>query len=157
MSEAEIRSVMAPVTGGELLIPNATVAEIVGYAEPEPHPDTPGWMLGDLLWRGWQVPVISFSALAGLAEAENIEGARICITKSLAHSERLPYLAILTQGFPRLVTVTATALTEVPEKDLPPAVAGRVILGDREAWVPDLNRLAELVAHAAHGSLPVTT
>jgi len=39
MSETEIRSVMVPLTGVEILIPNATVAEVIGYSEPEPISD----------------------------------------------------------------------------------------------------------------------
>ena len=31
----EIRGVMIPVTGGRVLLPNATVAEVITYAEPE--------------------------------------------------------------------------------------------------------------------------
>ena len=36
MSETEIRSVLVPVTEAELLVPNASIAEIVGYTTPEP-------------------------------------------------------------------------------------------------------------------------
>lgn len=151
MAETEIRSVLVPVTGGDLLLPNATVAEIVDYSEPESIADSPRWLLGNVLWRGWQVPVISFSTMAGVAESESVAGARFCITKCLIDSDRLPYLALLTQGYPRLVTVTETALTEVPEDDLPAAVAGRIIISGREARVPDLDQMAELVLQAAYG------
>lgn len=157
MPEAEIRSVLVPLTGVELLIPNATVAEVVGYSRPDPIEDAPDWLLGSFLWRGWSVPLIAYAVMIDTAESESLDGARICITKSLIENPRMPYVAILTQGFPRLFTVTEAALTEVPEEHLPIAVAGRVILGDREACIPDLDRMNQLVAHAAFGSLPLTT
>jgi chemosensory pili system protein ChpC len=34
MQDIEIRSVMVPVSGLYLLLPNATVAEVVGYSAP---------------------------------------------------------------------------------------------------------------------------
>jgi len=155
MSEPEIRSVLVPVTDAELLLPNATIAEIVGFTRPTPIDQAPEWLLGNIVWRGWQVPVVSFVVLTDQADREPIEGAKICVTKCLAAHERMPYIGLLAQGFPRLVTVTEDGLVEVPESSSHIAIAGKVILGDREAWIPELDRLGQLVAHAAYGALPV--
>jgi chemosensory pili system protein ChpC len=156
MAETEIRSVMVPVTNGELLLPNASVAEIVGYGEPEPIDQAPAWLLGNVLWHGWQVPVMSFGVLTEQLDSEPVDGAKICVTKSLVSNERMPYIGLLAQGFPRLVTVTEAVLTEVPQASSHIAIAGKVIIGDREALVPDLDRIGQLVAHAAYGALPVS-
>ncbi len=156
MSDGEIRSVIVPLTGLEVLIPNATVAEITNYSEPQPLSDTPPWMLGNFLWRGWQVPLISFAVLTEAATAENTANARVCVLKSLISNARMPYFAVLAQAFPRLTTITASELVEVSSDINPIAVAGRVILDEREVVVPDLDRLGHLVAHAAFGALPVT-
>jgi chemosensory pili system protein ChpC len=156
MAETEIRSVMVPITDAELLLPNASVAEIVAYSEPEAIDQAPDWLLGNVLWRGWQVPVISFGVLTERLEAEPVDGAKFCVTKSLISNERMPYIGILAQGFPRLVTVTESVLTEVPDSSSHIALAGKVIIGDRDAIVPDLDRIGQLVAHAAFGALPVS-
>jgi chemosensory pili system protein ChpC len=156
MTETEIRSVMIPITGAELLVPNASVAEVVAYDEPAPVEQGPGWMLGNVLWHGWQVPVVSFGVLCEKQEREPVDQAKLCITKSLVHNDRLPYIALLAQGFPRLVTITESALTEVPDSSRHIAIAGEVLVGDRHAVVPDLDRIAQLIAHAVYGALPVT-
>lgn len=156
MSEGEIRSVIIPLTGMEILVPNATVAEIVNYAEPQSISDTPAWLLGMFLWRGWQVPLISFAVLAETVHEENTQNARVCVTKSLIDNPRMPYFAILAQSFPRLNTIKSTDMVEVATDVNPIAVAGRVIVTEREVTVPDLDRLGHLVAHAAFGALPVT-
>lgn len=159
MQEKEIRSVMVPITGHELLIPNASVAEVISFSEPAPSQNAPEWLLGTFVWRGWQVPAISYASLAGLTDPEvreNTSGARLCIVKSLIENAKMPYLALLAQGFPRLTTVTETNLVEVDTEMGNIAVTGKVVIGDREALVPDLERLAQLVAHAAFGTLPLT-
>ncbi|GAB4174804.1 MAG: hypothetical protein Kow0020_10320 [Wenzhouxiangellaceae bacterium] len=155
MSEVEIRSVLVPLHGVELLIPNAVIAEVIGYSDPDPIDDAPDWLLGGVLWRGWQVPVVAYAQLVGLSEREPTEGAKICVTKSLAGNQRMPYIGLLAQSYPRLVTVREDALTEVPEPAGHIAIAGRAILADRECVVPELDRFAQLVAHAAFGALPV--
>ena len=157
MADTEIRSVLVPLSGGHILIPNATVAEVVGYSEPEPVQGAPGWLLGTFLWHGWQVPLISFTNLTESSATEPVDSARLCITKSLIGNERMPYIAILAQGFPRLTTVTDDNLTEVPLEAKPIAAAGKVIVDSTEAIVPDLDRLSHLVAHAAFGALPLTS
>jgi chemosensory pili system protein ChpC len=157
MSETEIRSVLVPVTGEEMLLPNATVAEMVGFTDPDPIPEAVDWVLGTILWHGWQVPVISFSRLIETTEQEDLKGARICILKTLIDTDRMPYMAVVTQGHPRLVTVTADIFEEVETESNPIAVAGRVEVDGREAIIPDLDRLGHLVAHAAFGALPLTS
>jgi len=156
MSATEIRSVLVPVTDTELLLPNAAVAEIVGYSQPAAIEQSPDWLLGNVLWRGWQVPVMSFGVLTERLEREAVEDARICLIKNLSSNERIPYVGILAQGFPRLVTVTPDTLTELPDSSTHIAIAGKVEIGDREALVPDLDRIGQLVAHAAYGALPVS-
>ncbi len=156
MADTEIRSVMVPLSGAQMLLPNATVAEVVGYSDPDPVPGSPDWLLGTFLWRGWQVPLISYAILTESAERESVNGARLCITKTMISNERMPYIAVLAQGFPRLTTVTEERLTEVPMESKPIAVAARVIIDSTDALVPDLDRLGHLVAHAAFGALPLT-
>lgn len=157
MAESEVRSVLIPITGTDLLLPNATIAEIVAYSRPEEIEQAPEWLLGNVLWHGWQVPVVALGVLTEKHDREPLDGAKICITKSLIGNRRMPYVGILAQGFPRLVTVTETGMTEVPESASHLALAGQVIIGDREAWVPDLDRISQLVAHAAFGALPLTS
>ena len=61
---------------------------------------------------------------------------------------------LLTQGFPRLVTVSRAALVTDPgQSDLPAAVLARVTLKDDDALVPDLavveTRIREVMGKAA--------
>jgi len=156
MSDTEIRSVMVPVTDANLLLPNATVAEMIGYSEPDPIPEAVEWVLGTVLWHGWQVPVISFSNLIEEAGKEDLKSARICILKTLVDTDRMPYMALVTQGHPRLVTLSEDNFEEIPTESNPIAVAGKAQVEGREAIVPDLDRLGHLVAHAAFGALPLT-
>lgn len=156
MNTGEIRSIILPSSGADILIPNATIAEITNYAQPQPLSDAPPWLLGTILWRGWQVPLISFSVLIELCSSEQTDSARICVTKSLIGNDRMPYFGILAQAFPRLTTISASGLVELPTTSNPIAVAGKVIIEEREVLVPDLDRLGHLIAHAAFGMLPVT-
>ena len=81
----EIRGVMVPVSNGRVLLPNATVAEVISYTKPEQVANAPAWLLGRLPWRGWRLPLFSFPMLTGQLEDESRSNARAsCFVKSNA-------------------------------------------------------------------------
>jgi chemosensory pili system protein ChpC len=148
----EIRGVMLSVTGGRVLVPNTTMAEVISYAKPEPVRGAPPWLLGRLTWRGWGLPVLAFSSLAGAAGGgEATENARVAILKALSGHPRLPYFGVLSQGFPRL-TLISQAIMKPDEgagaEALPTGVRERVIVHDEAAWIPDLAAVESLLVEA---------
>lgn len=161
----DIRGVLIQVQGARLLLPNAAISEVLSYADPDPVEGAPDWLLGRLRWRGWQVPLVSFARLSGIADDEHGGlGSKILVLKALGGDARLPHFALLTQGFPRLVTVSRDTLVRVPpgtgavdaadppggEADADPAgVRMQVMLKDDAAHVPDL----EAIEAALHGVL----
>lgn len=146
----DIRGVMIQVAGGRLLLPNATIAEVMSYADPEPIEATPDWLLGRIRWRGWQLPLIAFARLSGIAEEQGGLGSKVIVLKALGGDPKFPYFALLTQGFPRLVTVSRdTLVTDASsEEALPEGVQARVLLNENEALLPDLEHVEVLISQA---------
>ncbi|WP_240099855.1 chemotaxis protein CheW [Thermomonas flagellata] len=138
-----IRGVLVQVADTRLLLPNATIAEVLSYARPEPVEGAPDWLLGRIRWRGWRVPLVAFARFAGHLQEEAGFGSKVVVLKALGGDPRQPYFAVLTQGFPRLVTVTQQALRALPAEagELPPGVLAQVMLNEDAAVVPDLPRL----------------
>ncbi|MEO6689389.1 MAG: chemotaxis protein CheW [Dokdonella sp.] len=145
----EIRGVMVPVTEGRLLLPNATVAEVISYTKPEPVANAPAWLLGRLAWRGWRLPLFSFPMLAGHASEESTRNARVTVLKLLGGSAKMPFLAMLAQGFPRLTTITSELLiTTGDNSELGTGVHSEVLVHDDHAVIPDLRVIEDLVGRA---------
>ena len=150
----DLRGVLISVQGGRLLLPNATVAEVITYSDPEPVAHAPQWLLGRVRWRGWALPLLSFSRLAGWAPERGELGAKVTVLKLFGGNPRLPYFALLTQGFPRLVTVSDTALVEQHDiGELPLGALSRVMLNDDAAVVPDLASIELMLADALQRSV----
>jgi chemosensory pili system protein ChpC len=145
----EIRGVMIPITGGRLLLPNATVAEVITLSTPEPVADAPEWLLGRVGWRGWRLPLLSFSTLANLAPEENALNSRVAVLKALGGNERMPFLAVVTQGFPRLTTLNQDVIVPTDEgRPASPAVRAQVMVRDDWAVIPDMEAIEQMVAEA---------
>lgn len=144
----DIRGVLIQVAGARLLLPNATIAEVLSYADPEPVAGAPEWLLGRIRWRGWQLPLVAFSRLTGIAGEQGGLGSKVLVVKAFGGNPKLPYFALLTQGFPRLVTVSRQALAAVDGDALPEAVLAEVMLNEDQALLPDIERIEALLGEA---------
>ena len=135
----EIRCVLVPVGNLRLLLPNATIAEVITQSTPEPVAGAPAWLLGRIAWRGWRVPLVSFTELAGTEEGDAELSVRVAVLKALGGHPKLPFIAVLTQGFPRLTTLNAELIIPTHDgKPLPPGVRAHVLVRDDVAMIPDL-------------------
>ena len=145
----EIRGVMIQVGDDRLLLPNATVAEVLAKVPVEPVEDAPDWLPGRIDWHGWQVPLVKFATLAGLQEDAAGRGNRVIVLKALGGDEALPYFGLLTASFPQLVSVPRDSLlADASEDDLPRGIQMRVLLGEQSAMLPDLELVERMVAQA---------
>lgn len=148
-AENDIRGVLIQVAGGRLLLPNATIAEVLSYAEPDSVEGAPDWLLGRMRWRGWQLPLIAFGRLSGLANERGGLGSKVVVLRALGGNPRAPYFALLTQGFPRLVTVSQDGLQlDANQEGIPQGVHARVVLNEDVAFVPDLVAVEALIGGA---------
>ena len=145
----DIRGVLIQLVGTRLLLPNATIAEVLSYAPPEPVEAAPEWLLGKIRWRGWQLPLVAFAELAGFGKEPAGLGSKVVVLKALGGNAKAPYFAILTQGFPRLVTVSQEGLLpDVESAELPLGMQARVLLNENAAFVPDLEAVEALINDA---------
>jgi len=148
-TQRDIRGVMITVNEGRLLLPNASVAEVITYSDPEPVENAPDWLLGRIRWRGWQLPLLAFARLAGIADEQGGLGSKVVVLKALGGDAKAPFFALLTQGFPRLVTVSRDALVaQEREGELPAGVRAYVLLNEDEALVPDLEDVERMIGDA---------
>jgi chemosensory pili system protein ChpC len=145
----ELRGVLLPLKGAQLLLPSASISEIVGYHEPDAVAGAPQWLLGLLPWHQQKVPLISFETLVEKGAAEIGHGARVAICKTLGGNPERPFLGIVLSSMPQLVRVTEEVIAPLSEEEeLGSVVLRQVVVNNRAAWIPDLNALEWVVQEA---------
>nr|WP_255692473.1 chemotaxis protein CheW [Luteimonas sp. XNQY3] len=135
----------------QLLLPNATISEVLSYSPPEAVPNAPEWLLGRLRWRGWRLPLVAFPVLSKQGDERADLTSKVVVLKTLGGDARLPFFALLTEGFPRLVTISEANLLDESDGDgdaLPFAVGARVRLNDDVALIPDIDLIEQSVREA---------
>ncbi|MBN6152385.1 chemotaxis protein CheW [Xanthomonas sp. AmX2] len=145
-SNDEIRGVLIQAGSERVLLPNATVAEVMSRVPVEPIGDAPHWMLGQIAWYGWKVPLLSFARLTGLGSETVASNNKIVVLKALGGNAELPYFALLTQSFPQLISVPRDGLlADASEETLPAGVHMRVLLGEQSALLPDMEAIEGMI------------
>ncbi|MBS0194672.1 MAG: chemotaxis protein CheW [Proteobacteria bacterium] len=144
----DIRGVLISVHGGKLILPNATVAEIITYSNPEPVAGAPSWLLGRVRWRGWGLPIVSYSQMVGWRDEPATLGAKVAVLKGVGGHAKMPYFAVLTQGFPRLITIVDAEVVERSARDawLPDGIYSETTFHSDDCVVPDLVAVEARVA-----------
>ena len=146
----EIYSLLIPITGGKLVLPRLSVAEVMGYTRPRPVRGAPPWLLGLINWQGQEIPLISFEGLCGRKIPERANRTRIAIMFCINAQMEPPVFALMTQGYPYLVRVNASVLSvdteEAYSEDQP--VLSRVRMANERPVIPDLEAIEDKLLEA---------
>lgn len=140
-----VRTLIIPLAGRNLLLPNVAIAEVIPYIRPRAVAGGPEWLLGAISWRGLNIPLISFDRLHGQDTAGTLAQARIAVFNSVQADSGLSFYAVVTAGIPQLKRVNAEALQEV-SCEAADGVLSQVMIGDIQAVIPDLAALESVVA-----------
>lgn len=148
---AEIRGVLIPLNGEQLLLPNAAVAEVIDYRAPDAFDDMPDWVLGSTAWRQRNLTVVRLEKLLGIPTQDKSPRQRIVICHTLNSDARRPFIGIVATAIPRLVRLREEVLNglglEESLQDAP--LHARVSVDQQSALIPDLSAIEGLLANVA--------
>jgi len=145
MSE-KIKCVVLKINETELLMPNASVAEIIPIKNIINVANKPGWMLGYLDWRGHSVPLVSFESMDGVRMPSLATGSvKAAILFSVGDDKNFPYLSILVQGAPSIVNVKSSDLVTNKDEITHPAIDSQVMMADGNYSIINMEKLEAIV------------
>lgn len=145
---SEIPSLLIPMAGNMLVLPTVSVAEMTPYQAPQASRSlttktSPDWYLGDFLWRGVMVPMISYERLSQGHLAEILPESQVIVLNSTGVSQQLPFLCIPTQGIPRLSRVAANEISQNTQAVLHEYNQMQVLVAGEEAVIPDVEKMEQ--------------
>lgn len=129
-----------PLQNSTLLVPGATIAEIIPYEPLQRLEEAAVWFLGLLSWRGVQVPVISFEMLTQQRVSfslVSVASASLVVCRGIVGLRKVPYYAVVAQALPDLIRVTSEQLIATGEEAAKTELM-RVLLKGESASIPNL-------------------
>lgn len=147
---SEIRALLAPMPGSHILLPGSMIAEVVNYLDPEPFNEGPDWLIGEVRWNGWQIPVVNLALLAGTTDHDAVPPrARVLVVKTLSVEASVLHIGMLIDGLPKLKNVTQANISEA-EGETADGLLQHVTVEDQAAVVPDLDAMALAIEKAVY-------
>lgn len=139
-----VHSLIIPIESGNLLLPNANVAEVVKFKKPESLRGAPDWLLGFVPWRDIKVPLIAFESILGKDRPSMDSAGWMLILNTLGGHNDIPFFAILVQGKPKLMQVDESIVTPMTAKDQK-GVLRHVHVHGEPAVIPDPDYIESLL------------
>ncbi|MFA5940238.1 MAG: chemotaxis protein CheW [Sinimarinibacterium sp.] len=150
MSRDQIYAVLMALHDDTMLLPNAAVAEVLPRDAVRKGVAGPPWLLGHCEWNNRRVPVIRFELLNGGKAEGDPRRERVVVLNSVGRHLPAGNLAIMTLGYPHLVTLNRAALhpVELDAVDRADLVLSRVRIASQVALIPDLVTVEAEIARA---------
>ncbi len=146
MDAAEnLRCLLISVQGGQAILPNSVIVEVLPFATPLKIESAPHWVVGAMLWRNLTTPLISLGRLIFRVSAESDLNSRIIIVNTLSADARLPHFGILGTSAPRPINLQRDELKlnpNVEDADLKlPGILSWARYQEQPVIVPDLEAI----------------
>jgi chemosensory pili system protein ChpC len=139
ITENVVNSLLLPLIGSNIILPQPTVAEIVQDPQVTEIEGSDHWIKGTVNWRTKQIPLISFEALCGQEVSERGNLHRIAVLYALEGFDTLKFYSLELQAIPRPVTVKPDTLEQIQQDSNGcRAIASEVLVGGQSAVIPNL-------------------
>jgi chemosensory pili system protein ChpC len=144
----ELYCLLAPLAEDRLLLPRSCITEVINYQAPTPMEGAPAWYLGTIAWGGRRVPLISFEAACGRTPPRTSGRTRIVVMQAVSGKLSGQHFALLTQGFPQLVRVSADVLQSDDTRSFGErsVVICQVRMVNEYPLIADFERLEEMIS-----------
>ncbi len=141
-STQPVRCLVVPSDAGFLLIPSASVAEIVPLAFDQQEAE--GTLLGYMAWRGVKVPVYSMEGMAGMDMPEFAKRSKAVIFYPWKGMDKNAFFALATQHDPRPRLISDNDFQETDAAKIESDFVSASFQYDGEsALIPDLKAIAQ--------------
>jgi chemosensory pili system protein ChpC len=149
---ADLRAIYLPLRTDGLLLPDVTVVEILKVEEIHPLLKSPDWLIGNIQWRGEELPLISFESLNGASTVDPKQVSRIAIINGTADHSHLPYYAVVINNTPSLHDIGEGDIELCEGRPRGRAETMSVSMSDLMAGVPNIEWVEQhLLAYILHG------
>ena len=152
-SKDQLKCVILTLRKENVIVPNALVAEIISVKDVEESSNMPDWYLGDMKWRGADVPLLSFEAAGGDDTAKvnlNTQAVVLYAVGRDGENSDSPYLGLVMSGVPHVSHFSRDQIkTDTEADDEHPMVAQKVRINGASVSILDVDEMVHMVSEAA--------
>jgi chemosensory pili system protein ChpC len=155
MAADKLKCVILTLRKENVVMPNSLVAEIISVKEVDEKPSAPDWYLGQMNWRGVDVPLLSFEAAGGEQVTRVNLNTQAVIFYAVGNRNELPespYLALVMSGVPHVSEFTRDQIVTDSTANMDndhPMIAQKVRINGASVSVLDVDAMVDMVSELA--------
>ncbi len=143
---------LLPLGSNDVLLPKSIVKEVVYKPAINTYEDDEDWLIGDIEWQDYVVPVVSFERLCNQPRVSKTKHIRAVICYVIENTEAFPLYAIEVQSMPRPLILDSRALYNhdgmmSKHSEL---ISHYVKIGSKELAIPNFQKLEEILLTRAN-------
>lgn len=146
-----IKCVIFTLRKENVIVPNALVAEIISVKDIQAAKNVPEWYLGNLTWRGLNVPLLSFEAAAGdevLSVNLNTQAVVLYGVGADGVADENPYLALVMSGVPHVSNFSREQIkSDGEETEEHPMISQKVRINGARVSVLDVDSMVDMLSN----------
>jgi chemosensory pili system protein ChpC len=114
--DARVRCLTLNFFSYRMLIPSASVAEVIEWSNIEPMLGAPEWFGGMIKWRDQDVPIVVFEKMMNIKASKPQKYRRILILNTPDTKNSVPFIALGCQSIPSLTMIEENRVNPVDKK-----------------------------------------
>lgn len=152
-SVAVIKCMILTLRSQNILLPSASVAEMVSAEGAIPTVDLPSWFVAKMRWHGVDVPIVSYEAASGEKIKEVNQNTQIAMIYTAGSDKsRYPYIGLVVSGVPHVTQFTREQIIIDPESlldvHLHPMVVKKTRINGAAVSILDIDGIESMIAKA---------
>ncbi len=138
---------LLPLHGTDVLLPKSIVKEVVYKPAMTIFGEEEDWLIGEIDWEDYVVPVISFERLCNQTRVVKSNHIRAVICYVVENFEAFPLYAIEVQSMPRPLILDSRALYnhDGMMSKYSELISYYVKIGSKELAIPNFQKLEEIL------------
>ena len=138
---------LLPLNGNDVLLPKSIVKEVVYKPKISILGDEEDWLIGEIDWEDYVVPVVSFERLCNQTRVVKSNHIRAVICHVIDNTETFPLYAIEVQSIPRPLILDRRALYnhDGMMSKYSELISYYVKIGSKELAIPNFQKLEEIL------------
>ena len=148
-----IKCVILTLRTENVIVPDALVAETVSVKDIATDESRPQWYLGDMKWRGVDVPLLSFETAGGMKHTTVNLNTQAVVLYAVARDNEevaVPYIGLVMSGVPHITNFSRNQFkfdSEATEDH--PMVAQNVRINGARVSILDIDAMVGMVSALA--------
>lgn len=148
-----VKCVILTLRKENVIVPNALVAEIISVKDIEEAKNSPAWFLGNMTWRGADVPLLSFEAAGGEDISKvnlNTQAVVLYAVGKTGEVSESPYLGLVMSGVPHVSHFSRDQIKKGNDETRDhPMVAQKIRINGASVSILDVDAMVDMVAELA--------